>query len=378
MGRAFEPCARLRRTALGVAAYDRRVDRVVSIRMGQVVVPTLGLDIGGAHLKAAHCCGQARCRPFALWRNPSALAQELAALLEDWPDHDRIAVTMTGELCDCFANKRQGIAHILESLQQALRGRRQVAVRVWTTSGRFVPPAEASRCPLSVAAANWHALATWAARLWPQGRMLVLDIGSTTTDIVPCCESAPIPAGWTDRQRLATGELVYTGVRRTPVPAVVSKVACGGRYHRIAAEWFATMLDVYLLLDELPEVADDRETADGRPATKEWAWRRLARLLAADEEECTPQEARHMAVQIRAAQMELIAQAVHQVIARWTQLPDRVCLSGSGEFLGRSLLSHLGWNCAVVALSDYLGASVSVAACAYAVAQLAAQSDLAS
>ena len=34
----------------------------------------LGLDIGGANLKAAHTNGAARSRPFALWKNPGGLA----------------------------------------------------------------------------------------------------------------------------------------------------------------------------------------------------------------------------------------------------------------------------------------------------------------
>src|SRR5207237_7055179 len=81
--------------------------------------PVLGLDIGGANLKAAHTSGTARTRPFALWKNPGALSSVLAEFLSDWPDQELLAVTMTGELCDCFASRREGVHAILDALEQS-------------------------------------------------------------------------------------------------------------------------------------------------------------------------------------------------------------------------------------------------------------------
>src|SRR5581483_10934353 len=43
--------------------------------------PVLGLDIGGANLKAAHSTGQAASVPFALWRDPERLADQLHLLI---------------------------------------------------------------------------------------------------------------------------------------------------------------------------------------------------------------------------------------------------------------------------------------------------------
>ncbi len=56
----------------------------------------LGLDIGGANLKAAHSRGGVRLRPFALWKDPAGLPGALRELLRGWPPFDRVAVTMTG------------------------------------------------------------------------------------------------------------------------------------------------------------------------------------------------------------------------------------------------------------------------------------------
>src|SRR5262245_32221527 len=201
----------------------------------------LGFDIGGANTKAAHSGGACLSRPFALWQDPEGLAlrlllRELRAAL---PPANELAVTMTGELCDCFASKREGVSRIL-SVVGDVAG--DMPVRVWRNDGSLVDLAAAqSGDALLVAAANWPALATWAGRLVPSDPALLLDIGSTTTDIIPLHDGVPVAAGHTDTERLRTGELVYTGVRRTPVCAVLGNEG-------LASEFFATTHDVYVAL----------------------------------------------------------------------------------------------------------------------------------
>src|SRR5438105_2191846 len=139
----------------------------------------LGLDIGGANLKAArlappdvHCC----TRPFALWRDPAGLPTALADLVSLFSPVDELAVTMTGELCDCFATKREGVRHILAAVASAAGAR---PVGVWTTEGPFLDLRAAQDAPpLHLAASNWLALAQWAGRHVPEGAGLLLDVGS--------------------------------------------------------------------------------------------------------------------------------------------------------------------------------------------------------
>ena len=73
--------------------------------------------------------------------------------------------------------------------------------------------------PSLAAAANWLALATAAARFVADGRGLLIDIGSTTTDLIPLDQGKVVVQGRTDTERLRTGELVYAGIRRTPICA---------------------------------------------------------------------------------------------------------------------------------------------------------------
>ena len=94
----------------------------------------VGLDIGGANLKAADSHGSARTVPFALWKEPDRLPDMLRDLLASLPPADDLAVTITGELCDCFASKHEGVLAILAAVEEVFRGANVV---VWTNQGRF-------------------------------------------------------------------------------------------------------------------------------------------------------------------------------------------------------------------------------------------------
>jgi probable H4MPT-linked C1 transfer pathway protein len=240
-------------------------------------------------------------------------------------------------------------------------------VRVWRNDGRFVDMQEARAKPLKVAAANWLALATFAGRFAPKAPALLLDIGSTTTDIIPLRDGRPVPQGRTDPERLRCEELVYTGVRRTPLCAILGSEG--------PAEFFATTLDVYLLLGWAPEDAADRNTADGRPATKAAAEARLARMLCADLETSTAKEREKLAQRVLLKQIYTLTGAVERVARRLPQPPRTVIVAGEGEFLARPLLEQQEAipPCDVVFLADHLSTDVSRAACAYAVAVLAAE-----
>ena len=224
----------------------------------------VGLDIGGANLKLADADGRGRSRAFAMWKDFSRLECVLSEQLDAFGDADLVAVTMTAELADCFATKAEGIDFILNAVERAADRR---PVFVWQTGGEFVTPDEAQELPELVAAANWHALATWAGRIAPAGKALLADLGSTTADFIPIENGMPVPVGRTDLERLQSGELVYSGVRRTPLCAVASSVEFRGASCPLAAELFATTLDVYLLLGERADEPANTDTANGKPAT---------------------------------------------------------------------------------------------------------------
>jgi probable H4MPT-linked C1 transfer pathway protein len=336
----------------------------------------VGLDIGGANIKAADLNGQTVATPFAVWQRPDELADCLAQIIARFTSAQLIAVTMTAELADCFTTKTAGVHRILDSVESAA-GR--TPIRVWQTGAEFVDSQTAREIPMLVAAANWHAQATWLGRIVPTGKSILVDIGTTTTDIIPLIDGLPVSDGLTDPERLASGELVYSGVRRTPLCALAHAVPMGDGYCSLAAELFATTLDVYLMLGDIPESTADRSTANGRPATIECAHDRLARMLCCDRDEFSAADALHMSRFLADVQRQRIAGAARRVITRLANTGpgeiNQVLMSGSGEFLARRIVladTHLQ-TAEPTSLAAIFNAQTATAACAVAVAKLAAE-----
>jgi probable H4MPT-linked C1 transfer pathway protein len=111
---------------------------------------------------------------------------------------------------------------------------------------------------------------------------LFVDMGSTTTDIIPIAEGRPANLGTTDAERLVHGELVYTGLGRTFLMAGPDRVPFAGQWAPLMNEWFADAADVHRILGHLPASADMMETADGREKTPAASRARLARMIGRD------------------------------------------------------------------------------------------------
>src|SRR5437899_8368833 len=185
----------------------------------------LGWDVGGVNTKVARVVrgtvAAARAQPYEVQRDPTALGSLLARLAAE----QRAAgaaqpVTMTAELSQVFRTKREGVRFVLDAVTAAFP---EADVRVYAADGRFLSVAAARIEPLAVAAANWAATAQLVARSFPEA--IVIDTGTTTTDIIPIAAGRVAARGRTDHERLREGELVYTGALRTPADAVAPEVA---------------------------------------------------------------------------------------------------------------------------------------------------------
>ncbi|MFN9719932.1 MAG: hydantoinase/oxoprolinase family protein [Planctomycetota bacterium] len=351
----------------------------------------LGFDIGGANIKAATSDGLSCSVPFEMWKRRDELSSQLNSLRQQLcPVPDVIAIVMTAELADCFASRAEGVDFIVTAARDVFS---DFIVRIWLTSGEFAEPEDAIELPQLAAASNWHALATWAARAAPQGPALLIDIGSTTVDLIPILNGTPQPQGLSDLERLRQHELIYTGVRRTPVCAIVREVplvdADGSEEMvPIAAELFATSLDVHLIVGDLPENPNDTATADGRPATRSAAMNRLAHMLCCDGTDLSEEQLRTMAEYIASEQLNQILDAIEnrlyylQTLAAegagstksGTPAP-RILISGSGAWLGEKALERIDESAVagVCSLSNMFVRNVSDCAPAFAAARLAAE-----
>jgi len=349
------------------ARHNVQREQVCSRLIGWIM-SWLALDIGGANIKAADGNGYAQSYPFAMWKQSARLAQQLRTVIYEAPPSDHLAVTMTGELADCFESKAAGVRFILEALNSAADNRHS---RIYLVDGRFVSPQVALSSPQLAAAANWHALARFAGRYVTGGMALVVDVGSTKCDIIPLVNGKPAARGTTDTERLLSGELVYTGVERSPICAVVSLAPYRGKSCPVVHEVFATMRDAYMILEKIPEDPANVQTPDGKPATKPHARKRLGRMIAADDEEFNHKDALAIAECAADAQVSRLAAAIDQVSATLPAPLQIAIASGQGEFLVREAIDFLQIHCPVISLASELGGPVSRCAPAHALAVLA-------
>ncbi len=293
----------------------------------------LAFDIGGANIKVASSDGFALSRPFPLWQSPEQLPQQLAELLAAHPPTARIGVTMTGELADCYESKQQGVRQIIEASRQVLGD----DARYYQVTGQFVDAAQATEHWLETAASNWHALTHWVARQRTAG--FLVDIGSTTVDLIPFQAGKPCSRGLTDLARIEQGELVYTGVGRSPVSCLLHSVNLPGKGELpLAQELFATMQDVYLLAGRLPPDPQNRQTADGRPLTVAAARQRMARLLCADPPELSSGEIEAMTIAAASSQRARLIAKLKSLIDHHPELPLQFIVAGQGEWLAREIV----------------------------------------
>ena len=302
----------------------------------------IGWDLGGANLKLARAEGGRTTHvaqvPCPARQDSSKFDAALDEALKLFPSDagTRHAVTMTGELSDVFADRAEGVAYLVALVLKATGN------DTFFYGGRasFLDAGQAVARTLDVASANWHASAALVAGHFPHG--LFVDAGTTTTDLIPIKSGAPAALGYTDGKRLAEGELVYTGVVRTPVMAVAQEALFKGRSQLIAAERFATMADVWRLMRALPADVDPYPTPDLRGKTAAESAARLARMLGRDGSEAELAEWIAVARHFADCQLAQIESAARVLTARERLGADAPVIgAGCGRFVAEGLAERL-------------------------------------
>jgi (4-(4-[2-(gamma-L-glutamylamino)ethyl]phenoxymethyl)furan-2-yl)methanamine synthase len=343
----------------------------------------VGWDVGGVNTKvarlivpddtAAHPVSLATsrvltaARPFEIQREPEALGDVLLSLAAavGVARSDTHAVTMTAELSQMFRRKRDGVAFVLDAIARAFP---DADVGVYTTGGAFLLPEAARERPIAVAGANWAATARAVAG--SVRTAVVVDIGTTTTDVVAVVDGVVRAVGWTDPDRLRSGELLYLGAVRTPVEAITHEVPVPGGNAGVSAEAFALAADVYHWRGQLAASAYTTPTPDGRPVTREAAGERLARVVCGDRELLDASAIDGIADAIAAHQSGRTAAAIGRVCARHPMI-DTAIVMGIGDFIAADAARRAGLR--VRRLADDWGLDAARVAPAAAVALLRAQ-----
>jgi (4-(4-[2-(gamma-L-glutamylamino)ethyl]phenoxymethyl)furan-2-yl)methanamine synthase len=313
--------------------------------------PVIGWDLGGAHVKAARLDAAGTVErvmqvPCPVWQGLEHLhgaLSEVLATLGPAPVH---AVTMTGEMADLFCNRTEGVARLLAALHERLTaggagGPGGSALRCYAGAQGFVRADHATLAARHVASANWLASATVVAAAVPDA--LFVDIGSTTTDVVVVRGGRVRSAAGDDAQRLLAGELLYTGVVRTPVMALAPNVPFDGDWVPLMAEQFATAADVHRLTGLLPDTADQHPAADGGAKNVAGSARRLARMIGRDVESAPLAAWQQLAGWLARAQARHIEDAWDRVLSREPLANGApVVVAGVGRFVAAALAASRG------------------------------------
>jgi probable H4MPT-linked C1 transfer pathway protein len=310
----------------------------------------LALDVGGVNIKAASIkVGEPHrllgfcTHYFPIWKfGKEKLFDALNRVNKTLGlECDTVALTMTAELSDAYQTKREGVEHIVDTVQRVYRGK---PIYVLNTSGSFLDPESSIKSPLEVAGANWVATA------WLAGKLLsscvMIDVGSTTTDIIPVVKGRVAAKGKTDLERLQSGELVYTGALRTNLAALARRVPVNGVLTPLSAEYFASTGDVHLILKHISEDEFTVETADGRGRSLGEAYARLARIVCADVEMLSKETLDKIAKYLYKVQLKQIVDALKKVLTRLEEKGVKLesCLTlGIGRrFLAKPAAAKLG------------------------------------
>ena len=320
---------------------------IVNRRRGTAVAEAgvIGWDIGGAHVKAAllrHGEVQDAAQwPCALWQGTQHLQQVLGAAQQRWPALSRCAhaVTMSGEMVDLFAHREDGVGRIAALLDTALP-----APRFFAGDGGWYAAADAAAHWAQIASANWLAAARHTALALVAHEGLLVDIGSTTTDLIAFRRGRVLTKSRSDVQRLARGELVYQGVVRTPLCALAQRIAWRGETLNVMNEFFAATADVYRLTGELDPGHDQHPSADNAPKDAPHTQARLARMIGLDERDAGGDEWLAFARAWRAAQLAELRGQWSRVAADHGLGPSMAVAAGCGAFLVPELLPA-GWSC---------------------------------
>jgi probable H4MPT-linked C1 transfer pathway protein len=257
----------------------------------------IGIDVGGANLKVVSDDGV--CIHYCpLWENAP-----VTTLLEQYAIRpgEQAAVVMSGELADCFENKMDGIAFIVNAVRDAF-----ASAHFYGTDGRFHDNAVPQ-----LAAANWLASADYLRAGYPDA--VLLDIGSTTADIIPLAFFESLK-GLTDLRRLQKGYLVYTGMLRGNIATLLQSVVLDSVPTPVSSEYFATSADAHLVLGHITPEQYSCDTPDKKEKTTIGALRRLARVVCADLEETGTDGAYQVAVQFWEQQKKLVCDQVRRVV----------------------------------------------------------------
>ncbi|WEU40098.1 MAG: hypothetical protein OdinLCB4_006410 [Candidatus Odinarchaeum yellowstonii] len=296
---------------------------------------TVGVDVGGANTKIALINSESKPRSlsfyFPFWKRSLSDYPEVflnfLQILSDESSIDFYTITMTAELCDVFKTRREGVVKIVRLLSSTLPVDK---LFFYTVDDSYVNAAQALENPLKLAASNWVATGRFFSQY--HSNCVIIDMGSTTTDLIIVENGEVYSKGVSDLKRLLNGELYYTGLLRTPLCALANQLSFKRKKCSVAAELFAITADIHLILGNINPEQYTCDTPDNAEKTAEASYRRISRMLCSDIEELSRDEILKIAADFEGIQFKTIRRGVERLLRVHRQLQgEPVILTGIGR-----------------------------------------------
>jgi probable H4MPT-linked C1 transfer pathway protein len=248
----------------------------------------LGVDIGQMNIKITSLemveCPRIRSVSFPF----SEIGEMVEKLVFFVPHPDLVIITQT--MCasrNFFSSLKEG-THYIVDLTERLFGEK---VRYPALSYKLYMPEEAKKHYLDVACRNWIATCylTSYLNLFEDG--LVVDCGTSSTDIVPVLNSAPVTIDNNDQgyTRLKTGELFWSGLYFTRVQSISPTIVLDGEEFQVKPTSKCMIFDAFVVSGTVPPESDIVKISF------ESCVERILDAIAADKELLTVNDARKIA-----------------------------------------------------------------------------------
>lgn len=273
----------------------------------------LGLDIGGAHIKIAVMSTsesgrtwQVDCIPVRADKFAASLDQILSMLVGE----HLVDVTIASQTaCLLYDDIHQGTTTIMQTLARYSTRNPTLAVDV---CGNLYPINNVAQAPERFVCSNVAVTASLVAKLCSNA--LVLDMGSTSTDLIPIVDGTfeeLLPTA-----RLLSSAVLYLGVIRTPLQAVVSHLPYQGELLPVVGETIAAVADALVLTEDVSIDQYTMPTWDSGTKDVAGCTRRLAKLIAMNTHNFPQQAATFMAQYVREELLHKVVAAMYKVISK--------------------------------------------------------------
>ena len=301
----------------------------------------LGWDIGGANTKicvfdSKYNIIECVSKNIHIWENFEDIKYLFHNICAKYKDFEIVNyITITAESCDNFISRADGIINILEICNKNMCGQ----VLYYLNNNTYAYYERAKKDPYKLFSTNW--MLTYSFLNKSEKFNLLLDIGSTTTDII--YKNMKINNNITDFHRLSNKTLLYAGVVRTPISMLFDKVFLNDKYVPLINEVYSTTGDIFTITNDIFLENTEYLGADNLAYTKKNSLIRLARNIGIDYEEKIETNITKVAENLKTLIIEKIFLNIKYVKKNDFTNCMLTCI-GEGRFLAKELCDTYNLN----------------------------------